>query len=207
MVRLYLDGNALAPPAEPGVTVDDLLESIRNQPNEPGSPRALLGLACDGIDVLGDDLSQVLDRPVSAYDRIDVSTGDPAEAVAGALRDALATLDTVEMHRADVVALLGEGRSAEAMKRLVDCLGLWVQINEVITQSVSLLGVMSRDLRPDVDQVAQLLAPVLKRLSEIKAAVVSQDFVSLADVLSYEFDEVREGWQSAIQVVLDHATA
>ena len=44
------------------------------------------------------------------------------------------------------------------------------------------------------------------RLTEIKAAVAAQDFVTLADVLSYEFDEVRSGWRSAIQVILDRST-
>ena len=205
LVRLYVDGNAHVPTVAPDDTVDDLLESIRNQPIEPGAPRAFLGLVCDGIDVLGGELSEVLTRPVSDYERIDVQTGDPAETVAGALRDALATLDTVETHRADVVALLGEGKTPEAMKRLADCLGLWVQINEVITQSVSLLSVTKKDVRSDVDQFTQLLQPVMSRLSEIKEAVASQDFVTLADVLSYEFDEVREAWRSAIQLVLDHA--
>lgn len=207
MVRLYVDGNVFEPMVEADDTVDDLLESIRNRSIEPGAPRAFLGLVCDGIDVLGDELSDVLTRPVSDYERIDVQTGDPAETVGGALRDALATLDTVETHRADVVALLGEGKTPEAMKRLGDCLSLWVQINEVIMQSVSLLGVTKTDVFSNVDQLTQLLHPVKSRLSEIKEAVASQDFVTLADVLSYEFDEVREGWRSAIQLVLDHAAA
>ena len=207
MVRLYVDGNALDSAVDPSDTVDDLLASIREQSTGRGAPQAFLGLVCDGIDVLGDELSEVLTRPVSDYGRIDVTTGDPAETVAGALRDALATLDTVETQRADVVALLGEGEIPEAMKRLADCLGLWGQINEVITQSVSLLGVTKKDVNSNVDQLSQLLHPVKSRLSEIKEAVGSQDFVTLADVLSYEFDEVREGWQNAIQLVLDHTAS
>lgn len=206
MVRFFIDGNAHEPTVEPGDTLDDLLKSIRTRFIDAESPQAFLGLVCDGIDVLGSELTQVLARPVSDYERIDVQTGDPAETVASALRDALTTLNTVETHRADVVARLGEGNTSEAMKRLADCLGLWVQINEVITQSVSLLAVTQKDVGNEVDQLTQLLDPVKRRLSEIKAAVAAQDFVTLADVLSYEFDEVREGWRSAIQLVLDHTT-
>ena len=140
MVKLYVDGEALEPSLDANDSVDDLLESVRKTATDPGSPRTLLGLVCDGIDVLGDELSQVLTCPISDYERIDVQTGDPAEPSPARSRDALSSLDTVEIHRTETVDLLGQGNTSEAMRRLADCLGLWVQINEVITQSVSLLG-------------------------------------------------------------------
>ena len=199
-VELFVDGCSCTCEPEPDGTLDDLLESIRKENVE--RHRAILGLTCDGIDVVGDELTNVLSRPAARYERIDIQTGVPGTLVTHALEDALESLQTAEQERAQVVSMFGEGKTGDAIILLGKCLGHWHQINEAISKSLGLLGAVTNSLEWDLSQLAATLSPVTEKLSEIKSAVKSQDYVALSDILEYEFTEVTTCWRTVIESIL-----
>lgn len=199
-MELFVDGSSCICEPEPDETLDDVLESIRK--NNVERHRAILGLTCDGIDVVGDELTDVLARPATRYERIDVQTGVPGILVAHALEDALVTLQTAEQERAEVVSMFGEGKAGDAIILLGTCLGHWYQINEAISKSLGLLGAVAESLEWDLAQLAESLDPVTEKLGQIKSAVKLQDYVALSDILEYEFVEVTACWGKVIETIL-----
>ena len=203
-MEFFVDGSRRVCDPELNETLDDVLETIRR--NNVPRRRAILGLACDGIDVVDDELTTVLAKPITAFERVDIRTGAPNTLIAHALEEALATLQTAERERSDVAAMFGEGRTGEAIILLGTCLGHWHQINEAIAKSLGMMGVMADSLEDDFSQLAGALEPVAEKLSDIKSAVKSQDYVALSDILEYEFNEVTACWRRVIEAILGQVT-
>lgn len=195
-MELYIDGRLAPDDAAPGATVDDLMEGIRRETAR--SDRAILGLVCDGIDVFGPELTQTLANPVSQYTRIEVQTGDRYPMLADALDEARASLESVESRYDEVIALLGEGNTRQALELLAQCIGDWHQINEVIGQSLVLLHPGDESLLEGATEFAETIGPVRDKLVEIKNAVAAKDFVTLSDILEYEFADVGDCWRRVI---------
>ncbi len=201
-MELYVDGQRSGAASGPEATVDGVLEAVRQDAAQ--AKRTILALACDGIDVVGEDLTRVLSQPVSQIGRIEIQTGDPGSMVAEALRDARGALDAVERLQMDVVSLLGEGKTGDAMRVLSECIVQWHQINEIISQSLALLSGSAQVFQGDTERLAELIEPVRAKLTEVKEAVTARDHVLLADILEYEFEEVASCWRRAIDDILGH---
>ena len=152
-----------------------------------------------------DDLQASLANPASGYERVEVRTATPDTLVLDALHVAQAAYETANEERAQVVELMGQGKTREAIGLLARCLERWQQINEMIAKSISFLGMKDQTLGNAADQVAVKLEPVKRQLSQIKEALTSQDFVALADILQYEFEEAGQCWLEVIQSIIDYA--
>lgn len=183
-------------------TVDDLLNAVRA--TNTNGDRAILGVTCDGIDVLGDELDSVLASPASQFKRIDVETGDPASLVRSSLETAADSLDIAQDRQVQIIEFLGEGKTVEAMRLLSECIGQWLRINDVIGQSISLLSRNIPGLRDEADALSAMLEPVRDKLKEIRDAVAGRDFVLLSDILEYEFPKVTICWLDAINGIRRH---
>ncbi len=199
-MELYLDGRKCACDHEPGATLDDVLDSVRK--NNVESNRAILGLVCDGIDVVGDEVLSMLGAHADDYKRIDVETGAPNELIAHALEGAAEMLRSAETKRADVVTMLQEGKTGDAIILLGECLGHWQQINEAIAKSVSLLSAVGMSIEEELEKLSNALEPVTEKLNDIKDSLKSQDYVALSDILEYELDHVTASWQAVIDTIL-----
>jgi len=199
-VDLYLDGRKCACDHKLGATLDDVLDTVRD--NNIESSRAILGLVCDGIDVVGDEVLSVLGKHADDFKRIDVETGAPDELIAHALDGASEMLKSAETKRSDVVTMLQEGKTGDAIILLGECLGHWQQINDAIAKSVSLLSTVGTSLQEELEKLSDTLKPVTDKLNDIKDSLKSQDYVALADILEYELDEVTASWQAVINTIL-----
>ncbi|NOT00425.1 MAG: hypothetical protein HOP29_07330 [Phycisphaerales bacterium] len=200
-MELYVDGILRPCRVDGDATLHDALETVRRE-NAEGN-RAIIGLTCDGRDVLGDSLHGLLDEPAESFGRIDVRTGSPGKLVAHALNDARETLEAADRDRQELVRLLGTGRQGDAVIMLGSCLGRWWQTNEAISKSLGLLGVIGEGTEGAWEQLADALEPVTARLTDIRDAVKAQDYVSLADILEYEFAEVTQAWRGVIDRMLN----
>lgn len=199
-MELFVDGILRPCPATGNATLHEALEGVRRE-NAQGN-RAIIGLTCDGRDLLDDALARMLDEPVGSFERVDVRTGSPNRLIAHALSEARETLEAAERDRRELVQLLGAGRQGDAVIMLGSCLGRWWQTNEAVSKSLGLLGVIGEGAEEAWSQLADALEPVTARLKDIRDAVKSQDYVLLADILEYEFTEVTEAWRRVIDSVI-----
>jgi len=201
-VQLFVDGYATACEPGPTDTLDDVLEAVRA--NNQRYKRAILGLACDGIDIVSDELNNYLTAPAHKFGRVDVQTGVPNMLIAHTLQEASRLLHTAEQERADVVDMFVRGKTGDAVILLGKCLSHWFQINQAISKSLSLIGIVPDAFEIDLQALSVALDPVSNKLSDVKNAVKSQDYVALADILEYEFNDVTSCWRGVIDRMLDH---
>jgi hypothetical protein len=200
-LELYIDGYDCACKPKPTDTLDDVLAEVRA--NNLKSRRAILGLTCDGIDVIGNTLTDYLATPASSFERIDIQTGIPDTLIVHAMREARDTLSRAERERGEVVELLGKGKSGDAVILLGRCLNHWYRINEAISKSLGLIDTIPDAFEIDLRELVAALEPIADKLADVKSAVKSQNYVSLADILEYEFDEVTTCWRGVIEKLLD----
>ncbi len=201
-MKLYIDGYDCACEPKPTDTLDDLLAEVRAK--NLRSRRAILGLTCDGIDVIGNTLTDYLATPANRFERIDIQTGIPDTLIVHAMREARETLTRAERERGEVIELLGRGKSGDAVILLGRCLNHWYRINEAIAKSLGLIDTIPDAFEIDLRELVSSLEPIAAKLADVKSAVKSQDYVSLADILEYEFDEVTSCWRGVIERLLDH---
>ena len=199
---LYVDGRCSDHDGEDNRTLNEVLETVRRA--NARSDKAILALVCDGEEIVAEDrLTESLLRPASSFQRIDIATGSPRSMIVQAVNAALATLDDSEEDRRQAVRHFGQGKQGEAGPLLGSCLRQWHQVNETIAKSLGLLRVMDESMALTLATLAEVLEPVSGKLGEIRSAVQSQDYVALADILEYEFDDVIASWRSVLQSVLD----
>jgi hypothetical protein len=204
-VDLFVNGRKMPCTTGPDLTVNDILEPIRRD-NTAGA-NAILELVCDGITVGDDNIIEVLTASVSNFERVELRTGSPVDMVATALHQAAEELQAADVVRLEAIKLFGSGDVAEGVQVLGKCLGSWHQINETIGRSLELLGTTNENLREESQRLAAMLGPVVEQLGEVKSALQTGDYVTVSDVLEYEFSEVTRCWRRCIDVLLSLVAA
>ncbi len=193
---VYVDGRKTNTDHAVSATVDDVLEAVRIENSSEGV--VIVGFACDGIDVEGDQVADVLAAVADDYARIDVETGQPRVVVGDALVEARLALNAADEQRREATGLFAQGKTTEAMKILSQCVSQWLKVNDVVVQAVSFLGQHEAGIAARRDEFSERMAPVRGKLTEVKDAILAQDFVTLADILEYEFDFVCDIWRGLI---------
>ncbi|HEY3245852.1 MAG TPA: hypothetical protein VGM03_21125 [Phycisphaerae bacterium] len=202
-MNVYVDDQAYALAAESAGTIGDAVEQVRK--GVSAGDRVLIGLRCDGLDVVGNELEDALRRPSAHVQRLDITTGAPLPLVIEALEQSLMVLEDSRKDLAEVVTHLSTGQTAKGMGLLAEAFRNWQQINEALGSSMAMLKI-----DPDGFPVGELsatqaiLAP-RELLTHIKDVVETHDHVLLADILQYEFDTVAATWKSLIEAVLARA--
>jgi hypothetical protein len=192
-----VDGKATPLETTPNDSVDDVLETVRQANND--DEKAIVGLICDGVDAFGDALPGTLARPAGDFKRIDVETGRMTDLVFDALNSALGALDEADETRARTVDFFGEGKHADAMKLLSECVKQWTQINVAVSRCMALIPADESLTKGDQRDITESFEAVRDAMSRTKTAIQSQDFVSLADILEYEIPEVFTRWRSVVE--------
>ncbi|RJP35221.1 MAG: hypothetical protein C4547_09705 [Phycisphaerales bacterium] len=178
----------------------ETLESAVRRLQRESCPRdhVVVGVRCDGLHLTGDELSRAMDRPVGDFHSLEVATSTPSALVRGAAGEASQMLREVDEQRRRCAGLLSQGKTAEGIAALTACLGVWQQVHDAATKSIHMLDIDPASVRVGGQPLEKSLALPMDRLQTVRDALQSQDFVLLADVLEYEFDEVVAQWQALL---------
>ncbi len=202
---LYVNGRKSANSFDAGQYVSDVVDVVRDDVS--ANDDAILSLTCDGIDVTEDQIPEVWGRAIADVTRIDITTGKPDELVIDALEQAGTQLDETTKLKKDAIDQFGAGATTDAVRTLGQCLSGWLRVNDTINKSFSLLGVTNENFVREQGQLAEMLKPVMTQLGEIKIAMEAADYVTIADILEYEFDDVQNAWSGCIDMILSHTSA
>jgi hypothetical protein len=196
-MSVLLDDQPMGPgEIAPSATVAQVIESVRTKLKDG---RIVLGLRCEGVDVAGERLNDVLSRPAGSFGRLEVITGSAHEAVRDALEHARRAFGASFAIVQEAVTAISAGNLADAMQRLVECAGLWGQTHEAVVAGGRLLGLDFTLLEIDGRRVLAWLEDLAGRLRELKQAIESRDHVALGDLLRYEMDETLRGWERMLE--------
>ncbi len=202
-MELYIDETKVdidLPASEP---LENVLSHSQTKLYTAG--RLVVGLRCDGNDVPADEMADTLRRQTSSVKRLDVVTSTKYDLVGEAMDQAAVSLTQTEEACQRIADGLSEGKTAESMRALGDCLSVWQQIHEAIGKSIAMLEIDAQTMPVGGEPLVDVVNKPMVVLLRIKEALQSQDHVLLADTLKYEFGEVAQQWQDVIASIQGRA--
>ncbi len=161
----------------------------------------VVAVRCDGLHLTGEELSQAMERPIDDVRCLEVATTTPAALVRAAAEEAAQMLETVDEQRRRSAECFSQGKTADGITALTACLGVWQQVHDAATKSIHMLDLDPAEVRVSGEPLEKALALPMDRLQTVRDALKAQDFVLLADVLEYEFDEVVRQWQALLEAI------
>ncbi|MFI4861507.1 MAG: hypothetical protein ACIAXF_12605 [Phycisphaerales bacterium JB063] len=185
---------------------------------EANSLRSLLAAAREHLAPAGRMVVQVqvdgemiVDEALDSDTPADFSTADvqvysakPTELAVGALEQARAMIDTARQQQEQAAELLQKDQTAQALNQVGASIQGWIQAQQAVTAVAELLGLDLTAIRVEGDTVAARTQELLARLVELKAQIESNDHVSLADALAYEWPESTQRWDAALGALVQH---
>lgn len=195
-MELFVDEKKMDAESLTAGTVEETLRQVQARLCEPG--QMVVRVRCNGEDVPPGEMEPTMREASSAFDKLEVFTSTRAALVNEAMQQASATLEQTGDECTSIATAINEGRTTDAIDSLRDCLGVWQQIHEATCRSIELLELDPTKTEVDGEPLEKLITGPKEVLLQIKQALVAQDYVLLADVLRYEFDDVITQWQRLI---------
>lgn len=179
-----------------GITLEDALRHLQEKVCAAGS--MVTALRCDGREVPASAMAETLGKPAASFQRLEISTGTREALVLDALKEASSCLTQTQEACREVAVLLTEGRTDDAVKDLRECLSVWQKIHDAIGKSIEILELDAEQMTVGERTLLELISRPKGVLLQVKDALIAQDYVMLADILKYEFDEVTDCWHQII---------
>ncbi len=184
-------------------TLEEAVRTVQNDWCAPG--QLVINLRCDGRDVPAGQMTEILNKSVSDFNRLEVYTGAPGDLVRDAMEQALNALaNTAETNQA-VADQLTQGQIGEAVEMLAQNLHIWQQIHEALAKSVQMLNIDADKITIEGKSLTEAIGKPKDLLLQIKDALEGRDYVLLADVLQYEFADVSKQWEAILKEVRVYA--
>ncbi len=204
-MRISVDDHLLEADFADVGTVEDALRQVQSSVCAPG--HIVVALRCDGENVPTNDMGPTLAKSASTLDLLEVFTGPRTTLVRDAMNEASAALARTEEGCQRVADLLTEGNTAEGIQTLGECLRVWQQIHDAVSQSIQMLEIDSTQVTVNDEPLATLVRRPKDVLLQVKQALESQDHVLLADIMQYEFETVTRQWHDIVNCLRQCAEA
>ena len=162
--------------------------------------RLVVNLLVDGQEPDLDRMGEVKRVPLSGH-TLFIETAEPramALEVLAEVEDQLAEADRL---KGEAVDLLHRNAAVRAMERLSGCFSTWQHAQESLSKTAQLLRIDLRRVTVGGRPLADVMTDFAAQLREVRQAMESRDFVTLADVLTYEMTETSRHWHEAIDAM------
>jgi hypothetical protein len=169
--------------------VGDVLEHVRGRDKDRLIVRVLLDGAVPGAAEIG--------QRKLGESTLYVETANRRELVGDALREAEEILDGADSFRQQAIDELSAGKIQDSMLPLNQWLASWRQSQTALVESAWAVGVNLETLG-----IQDLVGQLANQLRQIKTALESKDYVTLADILNYEAPASMERWREALGAVV-----
>lgn len=182
-----------------GRTLEEALRILQSEVCEPG--QVVVSLRCDGESILANEMSEALGKSAAEFDKLEVFTSTKDVLVSEAMAQARAAISQTYSECESIADLLTEGKTAEGVQALGDCLRVWQQVHQAVAQSIQMLQIDMDTTFVGDEPLAELIVRPKNVLLSIKEALKSTDHVVLADIMRYEFSTVIDQWQEIIAML------
>ncbi|UCG33328.1 MAG: hypothetical protein JSU68_01610 [Phycisphaerales bacterium] len=179
-----------------GDKLEALLALVNRDAADKG--RTVIAIYCDGQEVNAEQLTEALAKPLSKFQRVELSSLPASEVAAAVLNQAAALVQETERNQCDIVELLNEGNTVRGMELLAGSFRLWQQAHEAVLQAVRLGRVDLDDVQVEGTPSVDIISGLRDRLAQIKESLEARDYVMLADILQYEIGDTVQRWKSLI---------
>jgi len=183
-MRILLDGRVLEGAAS---TLREAIELARRSAGD----RFLIQMVADGVPVSAEDLDDPPAR--SPYAQVlEITTANPEDLVRTVLFEAADMLEQVKPMHADVAQRVQRGELSSAMEGVAQVFQAWGDLRQAIDLAMK-LGPCSAASAEDLNS---MLTDLARRLTDLKQAISTKDWVGLGDVLAYDMDHSADRFRS-----------
>ncbi len=200
-MEILVNDVAYTPTGGPDLSVQALAEEVSARCPD-GVRRLVVGLRCDGLEVPQERLDEVLARPVSAFQTIQLQTLPAAALARATLLQARAVLEDSAGLRGQIADHLDQGRHEQAMADLQRLVEVWKHAQQSTQACADALGVPLGELAVEGATVNDALASMKEQLLQLKQAMEDRDFVLVGDVLRYEMAQPTQRWIAVLDALL-----
>jgi len=182
-----------------------------------GEDCVIANIYVDGEPLTAEHLSEWKNRPAQDFNEASIQACTRNLLASQGLQLMAQGIAESKTDREQIVELLCQGRTAEAMEKLTGYLQLWDTAQHT-------LGSASRLLEIDIDAqeiysgdnsspsnpataVTERIDQLTEQLSQIKSALEAGDYVLLGDILDYEFSDLTDFWHDMFIQLADRAAA
>jgi hypothetical protein len=159
--------------------------------------RLVVNLLIDGEEPDLNRMSDVRRSPLNGH-TLFIETAEPRQMAMEVLEEVDEQLDEADRLKGEAVDLLQRNAAVRAMERLSGCFSTWQHAQESLTKTAQLLRIDLTLITIDGRTLHEVLGEFCGQLREVKQAMENRDFVTLADVLTYEMTETSRHWRDAI---------
>lgn len=164
------------------------------------------------IDVLADGSSidgSLLEEPPSdaaGISELRMVTADPASFISVTLSDAADALEEARATQKQAATLIQQGDTDGAAEPIAAALGTWSVIRDVVEKSSRLAdldpgGTTATLATGETVTGAACIEQLAEHLTTLREHLMGSDWVSLADVLAYDLDELAERWIALLRAM------
>ncbi len=204
-MELYIDGVPRTGEYPGDMQIRDFVEEFRDWFTTEN--RLIVAITCDGEEIMGTAMEDILDAPVSRYERIELTTSSACELATDLLSSLNGMLVEARDVQAQVVDLLSQGTTVRAMELLSNCFGVWNQAQQGLSRAAEALHLDLDAVTFEDKSAAAFIGELATALRNVRDALESRDYVTLSDILAYEFDGLTERWQRLNETLLVEADA
>ena len=172
-------------------TVGQVLSHVQRE------DRLVVHLLIDGREPDLDRLGEVRRAPIDGH-TLFIETAEPRKMAMEVLKEVETQLDEADRLKTEAVQLLQRNGVGKAMEKLSGCFSTWQHAQESVLKTGQLLRIDLDTVKAGAASMTQLFNDFTGQLREIRAALESRDFVTLADLLLYETSETTARWREAI---------
>lgn len=199
-MRVFLDNAPLESDVASG-TLADALEAVQVE----AGTRLIVEVNADGTPVPADHLSNP--PATSPYcDELTCVSADRAAIVRVSFGEAADLLGSMSEQYGSIVELIQVGKTQDGLHALSEIFMVWQSIEQTLQNGRRIDGISFESSTSDgsiegmLDGTVAELAAVLR---EIKDAVVSGDFTTVADIVEHDLGQLSTDWQNLLNRLAD----
>ena len=159
--------------------------------------RLVVNLLIDGEEPDLDRMGDVKRSPLNGH-TLFIETAEPRQMALDVLDEVEQQLDEADRLKGEAVDLLQRNAAVRAMERLSGCFSTWHHAQESLLKTAQLLRIDLTRITVAGRTLADVVGAFIGQLREVKQAMEDRDFVTLADVLTYEMTQTSRQWREAI---------
>jgi hypothetical protein len=204
-MEVFLDGKRLAVQSP---TLASALAEAADAARDAG--RVIIEARGDGVILADDDLSNPSEKP-EAFAQIHMVSADPRMLVKVTLGDAIDALRGLVDEQTRIAVLIQSDQLPEAVPALQGIFQTWQAVKDVVSRSVTLLGMNIDATRLGQGARASTLPEasgrLLSHLRRVKSTLEREDWSALADILEVDLCDEARAWESVLGSLEKHVTA
>jgi len=202
-MQVLLDGRVQDAVETEGKTLSQVLEQLQPAVREAG--RTVVCLECDGRKVEAQHVESVLQEQAEQYRQVDCQTAQPQQLAADMLDLVSRLTEQIESGAEQAAEDLNQGRVSDAMGIIGELCRQWSDVYRGVFNVCKFLRIDPTKVAIGDQTAAALMTGLRGQLTEVKSALQAGDYVSLADVLSYELGPAAKTWGELAQALRETA--